>query len=134
MFASLSRLSTRFLIGNLLTLAWGKKWFIGGYIWKKNVTSIQLQYLCSTVGVKSTAYLHFPEAIGTRNIYIWGIMVGFIYKFWICLFLSSSSILEWLFYVSVFWRPSETLIFVAFQDHFEISLLLFYFEAQRNDS
>ena len=66
MFANLSLLS-RFLIGNLLTLASGKKWFIGGYIWKKNVTSIQLQYLCNTVGVKSTAYLHFPEAIGTQK-------------------------------------------------------------------
>ena len=31
-----------------------------------------IQY--TTVGVKSTAYLHFPEAIGTKNIYIWGII------------------------------------------------------------
>ena len=28
-----------------------------------------IQYT-TVVGVKSTAYLHFPEAIGTRNIYI----------------------------------------------------------------
>ena len=32
-----------------------------------------IQYT-TVVGVKSTAYLHFPEAIGTRNIYIWGII------------------------------------------------------------
>ena len=40
----------------------------------KRCKSNSIQYT-TVVGVKSTAYLHFPGAIGTRNIYIWGIIV-----------------------------------------------------------